>query len=340
MKQIVYGCLFCLALLTLVSCRQGNRFMLKASMTDITDPYLLMVHDDPDAKIDTVYPREGQFIYTFEADTLNGVFRLMNQKGQAIPLFVSKGMKVELKGSFDQPDIKSEGDNALYMEFLTSIAPLKNDIGQIQKKAEAFITAHPQSLVSAYLINDYFVQTDQPDYKKIQQLIAPLSGEVKDSRVLLVITQNLQNTDKLPTYLPYVSYKDRSGMYFNWNNTDKTIMVFVVWASWDSQSTAEREMLWQLTKTYSKEQLKVYNISLDYDKSMWLSACKEDNEQWKEFCDFKGFQSSLPQQMHVETTPYIFITNNNREIKAQGLVGKELEKKIEALMQNEKSDHK
>ena len=53
-----------------------------------------------------------------------------------------------------------------------------------QKKAEEFIVQHPHSFVSAYLINDYFVQVPQPDIEKDQSLIEPLGGNIKDSRIL------------------------------------------------------------------------------------------------------------------------------------------------------------
>ena len=88
---------------------------------------ILVVFDDPESKLDTIYPREGKFTYTFTPDTLN-IFRLVNDSGETFPIFAEKGWKVSIKGSLAHPEIKGEGTNNEYQEFLQSIATLKDSV--------------------------------------------------------------------------------------------------------------------------------------------------------------------------------------------------------------------
>lgn len=115
---------------------------------------ILVVFDDPESKLDTIYPREGKFTYTFTPDTLN-IFRLVNDSGETFPIFAEKGWKVSIKGSLAHPEIKGEGANNEYQEFLQSIATLK-DSAQVCKQAESFIKRHPASPASAYILQRYF----------------------------------------------------------------------------------------------------------------------------------------------------------------------------------------
>jgi hypothetical protein len=48
----------------------------------------------------------------------------------------------------------------VFREQITNASP-----PEILKFAKTFINDHPESLVSSYLLNHYFVQTQNPDYK-------------------------------------------------------------------------------------------------------------------------------------------------------------------------------
>ena len=56
MKKL-YPILLCIYLLfCLDSCKQSNEFELKGEMEGLTSDMILVVYDDPEAKLDTIYP--------------------------------------------------------------------------------------------------------------------------------------------------------------------------------------------------------------------------------------------------------------------------------------------
>lgn len=331
-KLLLSGCVT----ICLMACTKSASFELRAEMEGLhpTSP-ILVVYDDPISKIDTIYPEKGKFTYSLALDTLQ-LLRLVSDSGKSVPIFANKSWKVDLKGSFASPIIKGDGPNDEYGQFRESISHLQTS--EATTKAEEFIRLHPNSHVSAYLINQYFVQVASPNTEKIEQLIEPLTGEIKDSRILSTVLKAFpseNNTSK--TYLTYTSIKDRSGKYVSWKTDAKYSLVLInLWASWDEASINERNELEKLMTAFKKNEFRVLNVSLDYSRQDWERVCKKDSIQWIETCDFKGWDNSLIKQLNIKRLPYNILVDGNRKIVATNLYGEELKAKALELIKESK----
>nr|WP_300727236.1 thioredoxin-like domain-containing protein [uncultured Bacteroides sp.] len=312
-------------------------------MSDLAEnEYLLIIQDDPISKIDTLYPRKGKFTYQIKPDTLT-LFRIVSPNGEAIPIVADRSWGVQVKGSFKEPLIEGDGPNAEYGIFLKDISKLPDNSPEVYKKAEEFIKLHPESFLSAYLINQYFIQTDKPDVKKIHALIQPLTGSIKDTRVLGVALKSMpdeKTTKEDSKYLNYFSCKDRNGKYVSWNSNPKGYTLVYFWASWDQASVTSKDSLNSLVKRLPKDKFNILAISLDYDKKGWLKKCAEDTPQWIESCDFKGWGTPLIKQSHINQLPANILIDRNRKILATNLYGEELYKKVDQLIKEQNKDTK
>lgn len=337
MKKLYLLLLSVYLLFCLDSCRQSDEFELKGELEGITSDMILVVFDDPESKLDTIYPREGKFTYTFSPDTLN-IFRLVNDSGETFPVFADKGWKVSVKGSFTYPEIKGDGPNNEYQEFLQSIHSLK-DSAQICRQAENFIKSHPASPASAYILYQYFSQSINLDLPLITKLTEPLTGKVKDCRVLNEVLQKLpEKRNNTSAYLNYLSVKKRNGEYLAWSNsgTQKQYSLINFWASWDKESITIKDSLYAQCEKLSKKNLRIINFSLDYDKEEWLKKTQKDTEHWIEVCDYKGWSNQILKQQNVQRLPFNILIDRNRKILGSNLYGKALQTKIEALIAEDK----
>lgn len=323
--------LFCLD-----SCQQSKEFELKGELNGFTSDMILVVFDDPEARLDTIYPRDGKFTYTFTPDTLN-LFRLVNDSGKSIPVFADKGWEVSIKGSFARPEIKGNGPNDEYQEFRQAIQTLTNPT-QIRQQAETFIQNHPQSYASAYILWQYFSQTENPDLTLLAKLSEPLTGKIKDCRILSEVLQKIPDKEKSnPTYLNYISIKKRDGEYLSWSGSNqKQYSLLNFWASWNPESLNRKDSLYALCQTTLKKDLRVVNFSLDYQKTEWLDHTEKDSEQWIEVCDYKGWDNSIIKQLQVHDLPFNVLIDRNRKILGCNLYGNELKDKLEALAAEDK----
>lgn len=338
-KGIYPSILIPLFLGMLVACSGKDNFQLKGKLTDsisANEP-ILVIYDDPEAKLDTIHPEKGEFTYVLTPDTLT-LLRLVNKKGQVIPIFAYKGWKVDFKGTFEAPDLKGNGANLELQEFLKSIAGLKGNQKAETAEAEKFIQSHPQSIVSAYLLDRYFIQCPNPDEEKISALINPLSGAVKDSRILSVAMKALPSKQTSDiTHLSYYSCKDRKGKYITWGSNDKHTYTLVnFWSSWSPNSLKERKELKELIDSIPKNTLRVLNVSLDIDKKQWLSACKADTVSWIETCDFKGWENQLVKQHNIDCLPANILIDKNRKIIDTDLTGEQIKQKIQSDKEKKK----
>ena len=337
MKKLYLLLLSVYLLFCLDSCRQSDEFELKGELEGITSDMILVVFDDPDSKLDTIYPRGGKFTYAFSPDTLN-TFRLVNDSGEVFPIFADKGWKVSVKGSFAHPEIKGDGPNNEYQEFLQSIHALK-DSAQICQQAENFIKSHPSSPASAYILYWYFSQSANPNLSFIARLTEPLTGKVKDCRVLNEVLQKLPEKEKsTSTYLKYLSVKKRNGEYLSWSSsgTQKQYSLINFWASWDKESIAIKDSLYALCEKFSKNNFRVVNFSLDYNKEEWEKNTQKDTEQWIEVCDYKGWNNQILKQQNIQRLPYNILIDRNRKILGSNLYGNALQTKMEALIAEDK----
>lgn len=337
MKKLYLLLLSVYLLFCLDSCRQSDEFELKGELEGVTSDMILVVFDDPEPKLDTIYPREGKFTYTFSPDTLN-TFRLVNDSGETFPIFAEKGWKVSIKGSLAHPVIKGEGPNNEYQEFLQSIATMK-DSAQICRQAENFIKSHPASPASAYILHRYFSQSANPNLELIARLAEPLTGKVKDCRVLNEVLQKLPEKGKnTSAYLNYMSIKKRNGEYLTWSSsgTQKQYSLINFWASWDKESVEIKDSLYTLCEKFSKNNLRIVNFSLDYNKEEWQKNTQKDTEQWIEVCDYKGWNNQILKQQNVQRLPFNILIDRNRKILGTNLYGKTLQTKIEVLIAEDK----
>lgn len=338
MKRLLYIILICI--IGLVSCKDSNHFTIKANLSDCPYDHLFIVYDDPISKIDTIYPQKGTFTYEIAPDTIT-MFRLLTPNNEELPVIADKGDKMELSGTIAHPVIKTEGNNKLYSDFLQNTEGLTEK--QKTNKAEELIKANPQSFVSAYLINQYFVQIPNPDLKKIESLIAPLNGNVKDSRILTMVLRNIpdkKNWNNKSDFISYISCKDRNQKYVSWNVQEGCYTLINLWASWDKESVAKHDSIYKIAENLPEGKFRVLNISLDYDKQAWLSACKADTKKWIEICDFKGWTTSLTKQEQINKIPANILIDHTRKKIAFNLFDNALYKKVEQLIENDNPNKK
>ena len=80
---------------------------------------------------------------------------------------------------------------------------------------------------------------------------------------------------------------------------------------------------------------KIYSVSLDKNKSSWLSAIKQDKLSWSEHvCDYKGWQSDAAVKYNIQRIPSNFIIDANGVIIAKNLTGDMLHTELDKLVKS------
>ena len=130
--------------------------------------------------------------------------------------------------------------------------------------------------------------------------------------------------------------KDRKGEDFKWGNIRDRYVLIDFWASWHPQSMAEQDSLQSVIKALKKEKFLICSVSLDLDKENWLKASDRDTTQWKQICDFRGWNNPLIKGQEIHELPSNLLLDKNKRIISRNIRGKELIDKVKELIQKDK----
>ena len=208
--------LYLLVVLFLVACGSDNsiKTTLQVNIKDAgNDTLYIYGMDKYYDRMDTLPMNNGKLTTDLPIDTLVGLWLLLPD-GQTFPLYANKGDKLTINGTIsDSLSLAITGNplNDELLQFNQTLQAISES--QIQNKAATFITEHPFSLVSIYLLDNYFVQTANPDVKRIQRLIEKMSGELKDRPYIIALNEQLSQDAimEVGKLAPYFRVKDTEG---------------------------------------------------------------------------------------------------------------------------------
>lgn len=340
MRKLLY-LLSTLAVLV-TGCGKKDTFTLKGTLKGLPSDTLLIFYQAPDYKLDTLIAQQGKFTYTFAPDTFT-IFSLLLGEGQVLPIYADKGENVTLNGSFEKIEVKGKGENERLAQSLRHLQTLEGDRNSTLAAVDSLLKAHPYSYTNLYLIDNYYVQDSLPDYNHIDELIQGMSGIIKDTPYMI----NLQNELKEKAeqtgnrYISSISCTDKNGKPIHWSHVKGKYVLLDFWASWNKESVTAQDSLVSIQKALKKEKFVIISLSLDLDKKEWLKAtAQRDTTQWKQVCDFKGWDNFLVKQQGVTRLPANILIGPDKRVIAQDIRGKELTDKVKLLIKQDKEKEK
>jgi len=323
----------------MASCsEEKTNFTLKGEISGLTSDTLLVYYQVPELKLDTIFSKKGIFEYVIEPDTAT-VFLLIFNAKESLPIFAEKGQSVQVKGSTTELEIQGTGDNQLMNEILSLLKEIPEQ--NVKRTVDSLIQVNNYSFTNLYLIDKYYVKDYLPDYKRLKELIESQSGIIKDTPYLMTLLPKIQNlNDNRSRSIHTLIGKDRKGKDFKWGNIRDKYILIDFWASWHPQSMMEQDSLQTVIKALKKEKFLICSVSLDLNKETWLKASDRDTTQWKQICDFKGWNNALVKGQNIQTLPSNILLDKNKRIIAQNIRGQELIDKVKELIRKDKEREK
>lgn len=338
------------SLILLTGCGPKNEFTLKGKLNELSSDTLLVFYQHPSYQLDTIIAPKGSFTYQFTPDTLT-VLNLILPGGKALPIYADKGEEATVSGTPDEWLVKGNNENTLLTQIRQrlaawthrqqSLTPSAKD--SLMQAVDSCIQAHPYSFTSLYLIDQYYVQDTLPSTEHLKKLIQGLSGRLRDTYYISELIGQLDNwtAPHSPTRLTHISFKDKNGKFISLNALRDKYVLIDFWASWHPASLAEQDSLVAVQKALKKEKFLILSLSLDLDRQAWLQACgQRDTTQWRQVCDFRGWENALVKQQGIEELPANILVGPDKRILARNLHGKALIEKVKKHLQQDKEKEK
>lgn len=283
--------------------------------------------------MDTIKVEGGRFAYEIPCED-EGTLVLVFPNFSKQPVFAGSGKSVEIKADashLKEMEVSGSKDNELMTKFRHQIATASPP--DIRKYAKTFIADHPESLVSVYLLDTYFINTPQPAYKEAAQIIQLLLDHQPKNGYLVRMKKSVDalSATTVGQILPVFTTYNLGGTLVS-SATLKAAPVALIytWASWNYDSQELQRQLHRLREK-SGGRLQLLGFCIDADKNECRNVLQRDTIGWNIVCNGQMFSDKSLQALGITYIPDNIVLQNGR-IVARSLRSQELKERLEQLL--------
>lgn len=332
MKRLAY-----LLTLTLVLVSCGTRsgyFKIEGHLLNLNQgEFYVYSPDGVFDGVDTIKVDGGRF--TFETPCRNdGTVMIIFPNSSEQPVFAKSGSTVTISGDASHlKEIEVDGTdenklmNGVRKELVKASPP------EVTGIVERFITEHPGSIVSVYLLRRYFITTPASDYNKASSLAGiiykaqPKNGDV--ARMLQYA--DMMKSCSIGSRIPSFMVKDINGMTVSGASLRGKVAVVYTCAEWSYDGRNMSDMLNRLKAEY-RNRLTLMAIRLDASKSICRNALRNDSTATITVCDQEMFDSPLLDKFALTNVPDNVVFNAQGVVTDRGLDTNTLETRLRLLL--------
>ncbi|RKS14458.1 TlpA disulfide reductase family protein [Flavobacterium sp. 120] len=326
MKKLLLG--FALFLgATGAQAQQETNLQLKGTVTDTVAKYVYLqkFHNKMFTTIDSVKVTDGNFSFKTKVKIPELYGLSVNTANIPLYIFLEKSpitVKLSPLKNYSTSVVEGSASQDLF------------DIYRKTKNVEIskFITEHPASIVSAYVLYRNWSYRLTPD--QITQNIALLdksqqnSTYVKELKELVTVLNGLVIGKKAPDFV--ANNPDGKPVRFSENLKGYTLVDF--WASWCAPCRKENPNIVAAYKEFHEKGFNVFGISLDKKKENWIKGINDDHLDWQQVSELIYWNSEIAKLYGVRAIPANYLVDSKGIIVARNLRGEELQTTLQTLL--------
>lgn len=261
------------------------------------------------------YKMHGSFSQR-QSDTLKNLLSVLEKKSSEIGdvydslnnKFMKENDSIKKQNIYDSLQILNE-----------KLHHLANDQILIEKE---FILNHPESYVSIAKITQLFISDRAIDVYESKELYNKLDNKIKKSiDGKLILAQNKKWEMVMPgEQIPEIKTFDINGNIFQFPGLKDKNVLIDFWASWCIPCRKEIPHIKELYQKYKDAGIEIVFISLDYSKSDWQKAVKEEKlDQFVNLLSNKTMKDSIINT--IMPIPNQILTGKNNMITWNSIFG-------------------
>ncbi len=204
----------------------------------------------------------------------------------------------------------------------------KDDI----KKAYNYFTANTTSKLSLFSFSRYAAFF--ADYSTVERDFALLPRWAKNSPDGKNIVSKMEGAKSVQvnTKARNFSQTSTTGQTIHLESFKGKYVLLDFWASWCAPCRKEHPDFIIAYNQYKTKNFEIISISLDDNKTSWLTAIEKDKIYWTNLSDLKGQQNDIALKYGVQAIPASFLIDPNGIIIDKNLDGEALLTKLKTLL--------
>jgi peroxiredoxin len=131
---------------------------------------------------------------------------------------------------------------------------------------------------------------------------------------------------------PDISLPDSNGQIFTLRQLQGKVVLIDFWASWCAPCRKNNPGLAKIYSQWHAKGFEILGVSLDEDLNNWKKAIKQDQLDWLQVIDMKGWESPTADSYHVNAIPASFLVDKHGILVKINPEGRMLESEIRRLL--------
>lgn len=211
----------------------------------------------------------------------------------------------------------------------------------LKRNQIAFIVENKASLASVYALyqrlpGERYLADEKSEilyYRSVLESVEPIYPTSPFVQRLKKDVERMEASIALLQSVEVCSYPELKGADMYGKEQSLTslagnVILVDFWAAEAGNSNTLNAELKALYKKYESKGFRVYQVSADTSKAVWVTAVQEQALPWISVCDFGGANSPMLRAYNVQKLPSNYLIDRNGNIVAKDLYGEDLKREL------------
>lgn len=316
---------------------------------------------------------KGKFIYKVNVDTLTTFSIYINQFEGTAVVFADKGEKITVKGDALLPDLikingntinddltnfkkenkdllEQRGQLLLNLRLDRELEPIGgNGLNSLSRNedvtnlnllnhelmlgAEEYIKENPDKLSSLILINNFFMNSDNP--AALERVLGYLEGDVTDMQIArrLFAYSDKLNRSAEGVQIPYFQLTNTDSVNISSNDFRGKYLLMSFISGYGTESRENVELLRNEYEELNKDSVEFVSVYIDSDIYP-IEYIEQDSIPWTVVTEKRGWGSDIVESLNVQYIPFNLLVAPDGTIKLRNVPAQDVSVEIKKSLED------
>jgi peroxiredoxin len=239
------------------------------------------------------------------------------------------GIYERMQNLFDQfAETGESASRAVTDSLEKQLKALDQEMKDMQK---AYVKEHPSSYIVPYVIQNL---SDELEGEEIEQLLMVMDTALAGSQLSKDLRKRVEVLKRVAIgqYAPDFTMNDTGGVAVTLSGLRGKYLLIDFWAAWCGPCRYENPNVVSAYNKYKDKGFDILGVSLDDDREQWLKAIRDDQLDWHQVSDLKGWANEAAMLYGVNSIPGNLLLDREGRIIARNLRGEDLHNKLAELL--------